>query len=187
MAGHFLWVLVWTGACYWHGVGGFMFNSSSSPYPTWELNGPGKLPLLQTDLIRPGPCRSVFIRLGHLIRPGSLTDLENCHFGARILSDLELIRPYHRDMPAGGTSPSVGFLVGLILSFSARERVAQHARQVRVQSTRAGRVHRRTGPQRACALQGQKGRRSCRCRRCRRQVPPLLPCPNIDRYIGYGR
>ena len=30
MAGHFLWVLVWTGACYWHGVGGFMFNSSSS-------------------------------------------------------------------------------------------------------------------------------------------------------------
>ena len=29
MAGHFLWVLVWTGACYWHGVGGFMFNSSS--------------------------------------------------------------------------------------------------------------------------------------------------------------
>ena len=25
------WVLVWTGACYWHGVGGFMFNSSSSP------------------------------------------------------------------------------------------------------------------------------------------------------------
>ena len=30
MAGHFLWVLVWAGACYWHGVGGFMFNSSSS-------------------------------------------------------------------------------------------------------------------------------------------------------------
>ena len=30
MAGHCLWVLVWTGACYWHGVGGFMFNSSSS-------------------------------------------------------------------------------------------------------------------------------------------------------------
>jgi len=30
LAGHFLWVLVWTGACYWHGVGGFMFNSSSS-------------------------------------------------------------------------------------------------------------------------------------------------------------
>ena len=33
-AGHglwvFLWVLIWTGACYWHGVGGFMFNSSSS-------------------------------------------------------------------------------------------------------------------------------------------------------------
>ena len=25
------WVLVWTGACYWHGVGGFMFNSPSSP------------------------------------------------------------------------------------------------------------------------------------------------------------
>ena len=30
LAGNFLWVLVWTGACYWHGVGGFMFNSSSS-------------------------------------------------------------------------------------------------------------------------------------------------------------
>ena len=30
LAGHFFWVLVWTGACYWHGVGGFMFNSSSS-------------------------------------------------------------------------------------------------------------------------------------------------------------
>ena len=29
LAGHFLWVLVWAGACYWHGVGGFMFNSSS--------------------------------------------------------------------------------------------------------------------------------------------------------------
>ena len=27
----FFWVLVWTGACYWHGVGGFMFNPSSSP------------------------------------------------------------------------------------------------------------------------------------------------------------
>ena len=25
------WVLVWTGACYWHGVGGFMFKSSSLP------------------------------------------------------------------------------------------------------------------------------------------------------------
>ena len=23
-------VMVWTGVCYWHGVGGFMFNSSSS-------------------------------------------------------------------------------------------------------------------------------------------------------------
>ena len=38
MAGHFLWVLVWTGACYWHGVGGFMFNSSSSP-PCAPTNG----------------------------------------------------------------------------------------------------------------------------------------------------
>ena len=29
--GHYLWrFLVWTGACYWHGVGGFVFNSSSS-------------------------------------------------------------------------------------------------------------------------------------------------------------
>ena len=34
LADHFLWVLVWTGACYWHGVGGFMFNSSSSPHRT---------------------------------------------------------------------------------------------------------------------------------------------------------
>ena len=30
MAGHFSWVLIWTGACYWHGVGGFVFDSSSS-------------------------------------------------------------------------------------------------------------------------------------------------------------
>ena len=30
MAGHCPWVLVWTGACYWHGVGGFLFNSLSS-------------------------------------------------------------------------------------------------------------------------------------------------------------
>ena len=29
-AGHYPWVWVWAGACYWHGVGGFMFNSSSS-------------------------------------------------------------------------------------------------------------------------------------------------------------
>ena len=33
-AGHgiwgFLWILVWIGACYWHSVGGVMFNSSSS-------------------------------------------------------------------------------------------------------------------------------------------------------------
>ena len=31
LAGHCPWVLVWAGACYWHGMGGFMFNSSSSP------------------------------------------------------------------------------------------------------------------------------------------------------------
>ena len=31
MAGHCPWVLVWAGACYWHGVGGFKFNSSPSP------------------------------------------------------------------------------------------------------------------------------------------------------------
>ena len=35
LAGHFLWVLVWTGACYWHGVGGFMFNSSSLFVALW--------------------------------------------------------------------------------------------------------------------------------------------------------
>ena len=34
--------------------------------------------------------RLVFIQLGHLIRPGSLTDLANCHFDARTLSDLDL-------------------------------------------------------------------------------------------------
>ena len=34
--------------------------------------------------------RSVFIQLGHLIRLGSLTDLANCHFDARTLSDLDL-------------------------------------------------------------------------------------------------
>ena len=31
LACHCLWVLVWTGACYLHGVGGFVFNSPSSP------------------------------------------------------------------------------------------------------------------------------------------------------------
>ena len=31
MAGHCSWVLVWAGACYWHGVGGFVLNSPSSP------------------------------------------------------------------------------------------------------------------------------------------------------------
>ena len=30
LAGYCLWVLVWTGACYWNGAGGFMFNSPSS-------------------------------------------------------------------------------------------------------------------------------------------------------------
>ena len=30
LAGHSPWVLVWAGACYWHGVGGFVFNSPSS-------------------------------------------------------------------------------------------------------------------------------------------------------------
>ena len=30
LTGHCPWVLVWTGACYWYGVGGFVFNSSSS-------------------------------------------------------------------------------------------------------------------------------------------------------------
>ena len=31
--GHFLWVLVWAGACYRDGVGGFVFNSTSSGPP----------------------------------------------------------------------------------------------------------------------------------------------------------
>ena len=37
LAGHcsLCWVLVWAGACYWHGVRGFMFNSSSSCAPCW--------------------------------------------------------------------------------------------------------------------------------------------------------
>ena len=39
--GHCLWVLVWTGACYWHGVGGFMFNSSSSA-PRKPKGKPGR-------------------------------------------------------------------------------------------------------------------------------------------------
>ena len=26
LAGHCLWPLVWTGACYWHGADGFVFN-----------------------------------------------------------------------------------------------------------------------------------------------------------------
>ena len=30
MVGHCPWVLVWTGVCYWHGVGEFIFSSSSS-------------------------------------------------------------------------------------------------------------------------------------------------------------
>ena len=34
LAGYCPWVLVFTGACYWHGVGGFVFNSSSSS-PAW--------------------------------------------------------------------------------------------------------------------------------------------------------
>ena len=29
LAGHCLWVLVWMGACYWHGVSGFVFDSPS--------------------------------------------------------------------------------------------------------------------------------------------------------------
>ena len=37
MAGHCLWILVWTGACYWHGLRGFMFNSSSSSSPASGL------------------------------------------------------------------------------------------------------------------------------------------------------
>ena len=39
MAGHFPWVLVWTGACYWHGVGGFLFNSPSPPPGGSPTNG----------------------------------------------------------------------------------------------------------------------------------------------------
>ena len=31
--GHRPWALVWAGACYWNGVGGFVFNSSSKPSP----------------------------------------------------------------------------------------------------------------------------------------------------------
>ena len=40
--------MVWTGACYWHGVGGFMFNSSSSPQP--PVGGPGSPELALDDL-----------------------------------------------------------------------------------------------------------------------------------------
>ena len=31
------WILVWTGACYWHGVSGFVFNSTSSQTGTAVL------------------------------------------------------------------------------------------------------------------------------------------------------
>ena len=34
LAGLFPWVLVWAGACYWHGVGGSVFNSPSSSSST---------------------------------------------------------------------------------------------------------------------------------------------------------
>ena len=35
MAGHCPWVLVWTGACYWYGAGGFVFNSPSPFFLFW--------------------------------------------------------------------------------------------------------------------------------------------------------
>ena len=39
-AGHCPWSLAWTGACYWYGVGRFMFNSSlSSSVPRVGLGG----------------------------------------------------------------------------------------------------------------------------------------------------
>ena len=39
--GHFPWVLVWVGAYYWHGVGGFVFNSSSSGLPRTTIPAAG--------------------------------------------------------------------------------------------------------------------------------------------------
>ena len=41
LAGHYPWVLVWAGACHWHGVGGFVFvfNSSSSAPSTRSVCG----------------------------------------------------------------------------------------------------------------------------------------------------
>ena len=32
------WVLVWAGACYWHGVGGFVFNSQSGDFGVLGLS-----------------------------------------------------------------------------------------------------------------------------------------------------
>ena len=43
MTGHCHWVFVWTGACYWHGVGGLKFNSPSPPaglLPIYFIHGP---------------------------------------------------------------------------------------------------------------------------------------------------
>ena len=49
LACHFPWVLVWTGACYWHGVGGFMFNSSSLKAPCDTFTTIGKRHNLDTQ------------------------------------------------------------------------------------------------------------------------------------------
>ena len=54
LAGHCPWVLVWAGACYWHGVGEFVFDSSSSRGRNRQVNrtnGPraqSKKPVLPT-------------------------------------------------------------------------------------------------------------------------------------------
>ena len=41
LAGHFPWVLVWTGACYWHGVGGFL-SRAGIPGVAGRLGVPAK-------------------------------------------------------------------------------------------------------------------------------------------------
>ena len=76
LAGHCLWVLVWTGACYWHGVGGFMFNSSSS----WVKNGQvGKATLHVVAHNRGGGIpKTLNQRQGPVVRKASVRGRRSC-------------------------------------------------------------------------------------------------------------
>ena len=59
LAGHFPWVLVWTGACYWNGVGGFMFNSPSSAPPPAFWCAPPLWCMAHTWMVRGACCVAV--------------------------------------------------------------------------------------------------------------------------------